>query len=71
MFWYLCVHTYTHVLFIYFNGAGFFVSVAAFLLYGDGTFGKAQVTGEYQVGHKEFYVKKSGCAVSVFYPIEA
>lgn len=70
IFWYLCVHTFTHVLFIYFNGFGFLLSVSLFLAYGDGTFAKCEITGKFQVGHKVYHVKKNECAVSVWYPIE-
>jgi len=51
------------------NTFGFFVSFTLFLAFGDGTFSKVKLTGAYQVGHKEYHIKKNECAVSVFYPL--
>lgn len=47
-----------------------FFGILVSILYGEGNFNRLELTGRYEVGHKEIYISKTGNAVSVFYPMD-
>lgn len=49
---------------------GHIVIIANFLIYGDGNLDKIKLIGPYQVGHKDFHLKHTGIAGSVYYPMD-
>ena len=59
-----------HWINIYINYAGYFITLVLFVVYGNGDLSKANTKGLFAVGYKEFHVKKTSCAVSVFYPMD-
>lgn len=50
--------------------AGHVVIIANVLIYGDGNLDKIKLIGPYQVGHKDFHLKHTGVAGSVYYPMD-
>ena len=59
-----------HWINIYINYTGYFITLVLFVIYGNSDLSKANTKGLFAVGYKEFHVKKTSCAVSVFYPMD-
>ena len=46
------------------------LAIAFSIIFGEGNFNGVKMTGPFEVGHKEFYSKKDGTMVSVWYPMD-
>lgn len=55
---------------IWISYLGYSITLLLYLVYGTGDLSKFSTRGLFAVGFKEFYVKKTSCAVSVFYPMD-
>lgn len=60
---------YTLITLIIYMFVIMFYTVLNFI-YGDVNFSELVMHGKYQVGHMEFFTKKEGLAVSVYYPMD-
>lgn len=40
------------------------------LVYGEGNLSRINLDGPYEVGHKDFHLRESGTAISVYYPMD-
>ena len=55
-------------LIVYFVGLALILGYVAG--YGEGNLSRIKLVGPYQVGHREFHLRDSGNAVSVYYPMD-
>lgn len=55
---------------IFLNRLGYLITLVLYLVYGESNFAKVVNKGMFAVGYKEFFVKKTSCAVSVYYPMD-
>ena len=52
------------------NLLAFCISLKIRWVWGPGDLSRVKLIGPYDVGFREIYCKKNGCAVSVFYPMD-
>jgi len=60
---------YNIVALIIFSTVVFFGLITP-IFYGDSNFKRVELSGPYEVGHKDIYMNVTGNAVSVFYPMD-
>ena len=47
-----------------------FIGVLVWIIWGEANFDRVILTGPYEVGHMDIYMKNTGNAVSVYYPMD-
>jgi hypothetical protein len=59
-----------HWVAVYTARLGYLASFILYLAYGESDFSSVSHKGLFAVGYREFHVKKTSCAVSVYYPMD-